>query len=96
VGNGGTSRWWFQIKEKGVGLYKAKLWAIQVFRLAKGKFTVDTFIQYQRAVQPFTVIPRLAKSPFGHQTACTDRHLASEKQPAKADHLIVAFSEYKI
>jgi len=41
-------------------------------------------------MQPLTTIPRLAKPPFGHQTAPTDRHCASEKQPAKADHSSVA------
>jgi len=35
----------------------------------------------------------LAKPPFGHQTARTDRHCASEKQPAKAYHLSVACFE---
>jgi len=30
---------------------------------------------------------RLAKPSFGHQTACTDCHCASEKQPVKADYI---------
>jgi len=47
-------------------------------------------------VQPLTTIPRLAKLPFGYQTARTDRHRASEKQPAKADHSSVACFEYEI
>jgi len=31
-------------------------------------------------------MPRLTKDPFGQQTAHTDHHRASEKQPAKVDH----------
>jgi len=60
------------------------------------KFTADTFIQHRRALQPLTAIPRLAKSPFGHQTTHTDRHCGSEKQPAKADHFSVAYFEHEI
>ena len=56
-----------------------------------GKFTADTFILYHRTVQPLTAFPRLAKSPIGHQTAQTDLHFASEKQPAIADHLSVKY-----
>ena len=41
-------------------------------------------------MQPLTATPRLAKPPFDYQTARTDRHCISEKQPAKADHLSVA------
>jgi len=47
-------------------------------------------------MQPLTTISRLAKLPFGHQTARTDHHCASEKQPAKADLLSVACFEYDI
>jgi len=47
-------------------------------------------------MQPLSTTPRLAKPPFGHQTARTDRHCASEKQPAKADHSSVACFEYEI
>jgi len=46
-------------------------------------------------VQPLTTIPGLAKLPFGQQTAPTDHHCASEKQPAKADHSSVACFEYE-
>jgi len=60
------------------------------------KFTADTFIQNHRAVQPLTIIPRLAKAPFGHQTTRTDRHWASEKQPVKADYSSVACFEYEL
>ena len=35
-------------------------------------------------------------NPFEHQPTRTDRHCASEKQPAKADHLSVACFEYEI
>jgi len=40
VGGGGWrwARWWFQIfEEKDVGMHQAKLWATQVFELAKMK-----------------------------------------------------------
>jgi len=47
-------------------------------------------------MQPLTAIPRLAKPLFGHQTACTDRHCGSEKQPAKADHSSIACFEHEI
>jgi len=47
-------------------------------------------------VQPLTAISRLAKPPFGHQTAHTDCHCGSEKQPAKANHLSVACFEHEI
>jgi len=46
-------------------------------------------------LQPIIAIPRLAKPLFGHQTAHTDRHCASEKQPAKADHISVAVLNLK-
>jgi len=79
-------------------MHQAKLWATPVFELAKmkGNLQQTPFFQYHRAVQPLTTIPRLAKPPFGHPTACTDRHFASEKQPAKADHSSVACFEYEI
>jgi len=79
-------------------LHQAKLWATQVFELAKikGKFTAGAFVQHHRAVQPLTVIVRLAKPSFRHQTARTDCHCASEKQPAKVDHSSVACFEYEI
>jgi len=47
-------------------------------------------------VQPLTAIPRLAKPPFGHQTAHTDHHSGSEKQPAKVDHFNVTCFEHEI
>jgi len=47
-------------------------------------------------VQPLTTIPTLAKLSFGHQTARTDRHCVSEKQPAKADHSSVACVQHEI
>jgi len=73
-------------------MHQAKLWASQAF---EGKFIADTYIQYHRAVQLLTTIPRLAKLPFGHQTACTDHHCASEKQQAKADHSSVVVLNMK-
>ena len=75
-------------------MHKAKLWATQVFTLAKMKGNLQqtcTFIQHHIAVQPLTAIPRPAKPPFAHQTACKDRHCTSKKQPAKADHLSVVY-----
>jgi len=58
VGGSGRrqERWIF--KGKGVGMHQAKLWAIQVFKLAKINIA-DVFIQHHRAVQPLTAIPRL-------------------------------------
>jgi len=47
-------------------------------------------------VQPPIAIPRSDKLPFGHQTTHTNRHCALEKQPAKADHLSIAYFEYEI
>jgi len=55
-----------------------------------------TFIQQHRAVQPLPAIPRMAKPPFGYQTACTDCLCAPEKQPAKVDHLRAACFENDI
>jgi len=46
------------------------------------KFTADVFIQHHGVVQPLTATPRLIMPPFGLQTTCTDRHCASEMQPA--------------
>ena len=37
-----------------------------------------------------------ADSIFHHEQNRTDRHCASKKQPAKADHLSVACFEYEI
>ena len=49
-------------------MHQAKLWVIQVYKLAK-KFNqkiliAEAFIQHHRAVQLLTAIPRLARVPF--------------------------------
>ena len=46
--------------------------------------------QHHGAVQPHTAIPRLTIVPLRSHTACTDRHWAWEKQPAKLDHSSLA------
>jgi len=55
-------------------MHQAKLYASQAFELAKMKENLQQTPLFNRAVQPLTTIPRLAKAPFGHQTARTDRH----------------------
>jgi len=79
-------------------MHQAKLWATQVFELAKMKrnlqqtplFNTTELCSHSQPSQDF------AKPSFGHQTACTDCHCALEKQPAKADHSSVACFEHEI
>ena len=68
-----------------VGVHQANLLlASQAFELAKMKGNLQ-HTQHRRAVQPLTAIP-INQASIGHQTAHTDRHCSSEKQPTKADH----------
>jgi len=75
-------------------MYQAKLWATQVFKLAKMKGNLQQTPLFNTTEvcshsQPSQDWP-------SHQTAHTDRHCASEKQPTKADHSSVACFEYEI
>ena len=72
-------------------MHQAKLWVTQVFKLAKMKGNLQ-----QTTPQSCTATHSHPKPPFVHQTAHTDHHCASEKQPAKADHLSVACFQYEI
>ena len=77
---------------RGVGMHQAKLWASQIFELTKMKGNLQLTPLFNTI--KLTAIPRLAKPPFGHQITCTDRHCASEKQPAKSDHSSVEYEIY--
>ena len=78
-------------------MYQAKLWATQVFKLAKmkGNSQQTPSISTPQSCAATHSHPK-TEPPFGHQTACTDRHCASEKQPAKANHSSVACFEHEI
>jgi len=80
-------------------MHQAKLRATQVFELAKMKGNLQQtplFNSTELFGHSRPCIPRLAKPPFGQQTARTDRHCVSEKQPAKPDHSTVACFEHEI
>jgi len=78
-------------------VHQAKLWASQAFKLAKMKgnsqqtplFNTTELCSHSQPSQHWPSFP------FGHQSTCTDRHCASEKQPAKADHSSIACFEYE-
>ena len=58
--------------------------------LNKRKLTAQVFIQYHRAVQPHTAIPRLTTASLRPHTAHEDHHWVSQKQPTKTDHSSLA------
>jgi len=70
-------------------MHQAKLWATQVFKLAK------IYSRYLHSIpQSCAATHSHPETPFGHQTAHTDHHSASEKQPAIADHSSVEYEIY--
>ena len=81
-----------KIEKEGVGMNYAKLWALQVSKLAKMKVTAGVFIQHHSTVQPHTAIPRLIQL---HSTRM-DHHWAQEKQPAKPDYSSLAAFDCEI
>jgi len=56
----------------------------------EGKSLADVFIKHYRVMQPLTAIHRLAKLSFGSHAPRMHCYCATEKQPAKVDHLSVA------
>ena len=74
---------------------QAKIWAIQVSKLAKMEgctFTPQVFLQHHSAAH--TANPRLSRAPLGPQTTHMDRHCAwkaaSKSRPLKSS-LIMKF-----
>ena len=97
VGGGGQrrARGLFKIfEEKGLGVNQAKLWASRAIGTAKMKGNS----QQTRLFNTTELCnhPNTSQAFIGHQTTRTDRHCASEKQPAKADHSSVVCFECEI
>ena len=78
-----------KIEKEGVGM---KLWAIQVSKWVKMKGNSQQIYlnSTPRSCTATHSHPQADQSSIKAHTACTDRHWAWEKQPAKVDHSSLA------